>query len=256
VNEAKSSPSPTSAALATSHGEEPARREPLTRARIIRAALRIMDEEGLDAVTMRRVGRELGVEAMSLYNHVRDKEDILDGITEEVLGEFRIPRANHWADAARLAAHEFRRLLLAHPNVMTLLTERGKPVTNTDSLQVYEYTLDLFRSAGLSQADSAKALHVFGGYILGAVTMELGLMVGGPGAEGHAHDHEEMARLVASADLPRLSEAMPYLIALDLEEQFNFGLELLIEGLRTLAESTAPKSSLMATSHVAGRKTI
>ena len=76
--------------LTGTHAEgstEPHRREPLTRDRIIRTALRIMDTEGLDAVTMRKVGRELGVEAMSLYNHVRDKEDILDSICEEVVAE-------------------------------------------------------------------------------------------------------------------------------------------------------------------------
>src|SRR6478672_6853055 len=87
-------------------------RLPLTRQRIIRAALRVMDEEGLEAVTMRRIGRELGVEAMSLYNHVRDKEDIFDGITETVLGGLRVPTADDWAESARLTAREFRRVLL------------------------------------------------------------------------------------------------------------------------------------------------
>src|SRR6266540_4211983 len=123
--------------------EEKSRREPLTRERIIRAALRIMDEEGFEAVSMRRIGRELGVEAMSLYNHVQDKEDIL----------------------------EF-------------------------------------------------------------VTLELGLMVGGPDDEAHAQAHQEMARLLASADLPRMREAMPHFMNCDLADQFDFGLDLLIEGIR------------------------
>ena len=79
-------------------------RKPLTRQRIVRAALRIMDDEGLQAVSMRRIGRELGVEAMSLYNHVRDKEDILDAICEEVLSEFRVPEEREWAYAVRAAA--------------------------------------------------------------------------------------------------------------------------------------------------------
>jgi AcrR family transcriptional regulator len=68
------------------------RREPLTRERIIEAAMRLMDKEGLEAVTMRRIGRELGVEAMSLYNHVADKEDILSGVVEAVMGEYEFPR--------------------------------------------------------------------------------------------------------------------------------------------------------------------
>jgi AcrR family transcriptional regulator len=208
------------------------RREPLTRDRIVRAALRIMDEEGLDAVSMRRVGRELGVEAMSLYNHVRDKEDILDGICEQVLSEFRVPHADQWTEAARLAAREYRRLLRAHPTVITLMTERKRPFTNSDSLRAYEFALGVFRSSGLSEADSVKAFHAFGGFILGFVTMELGLMVGGPDDEEHARAHQELARLVASADLPRLGEALPYFAELDVEGQFEFGLDLLIDGLR------------------------
>src|SRR5437899_10255161 len=96
-------------------------RVPLTRQRIIRVALRIMDDEGLHAVTMRRVGRELGVEAMSLYNHVRDKEDIFDGICERVMCEFRFPSDEEdWVATALAGAREWRRLLRVHPNVIQL----------------------------------------------------------------------------------------------------------------------------------------
>jgi len=213
--------------------EERPHREPLSRDRIIRAALRIMDEEGLDAVTMRRVGRELGVEAMSLYNHVRGKEDVLDGIIQGVLREFRITRGADWTESTRLAAREFRRLLVAHPSVMKLMIQRDKPFTNADSLQVYEYIFELLHEAGLSGADSGQAFHVFGGYILGAVTLELGLMVGGPSDDAHEQGHQEMAQLIALADLPRLREVMPYLIDCDMDQQFEFGLDLLIEGLRS-----------------------
>jgi AcrR family transcriptional regulator len=211
---------------------EKPRREPLTRQRIVKAALRIMDEEGLEAVSMRRIGRALGVEAMSLYNHVRDKEDILESICEAVLAEFRIPDADEWTEGARLAAREYRRLLLAHPTVITLMTERKGPFTTAESLRAYEFALEVFRTAGLSEADSVKAFHVFGGFILGFVTMELGLMVGGPDDEEHARAHLEMAQLLASADLPRMREAMPHFLNCDLEEQFEFGLDLLIEGIR------------------------
>jgi AcrR family transcriptional regulator len=211
-------------------------REPLTRQRIVRTALRIMDQDGLDAVSMRRIGRELGVEAMSLYNHVRDKDDILDSICEEAMAEFRTPTAEEWTEGARLAAREYRRLLLAHPNVLTLLTGRKAPFTNPESMRGYEFALDLFRTAGLSPADSLKAFHVFGGYILGYVTMELGTMVGGVQDEEHIRAHQEMARVVETADLPRLQEALPFLSECDIEEQFEFGLELLIEGIRTATD--------------------
>jgi AcrR family transcriptional regulator len=208
-------------------------REPLTRERVIAAALQIMDQNGLEALTMRRIGRHLGVEAMSLYNHVRDKEDILDGICEHVMAQFQVPGAEDWAEAARLGGREYRRLLLAHPNVITLMTERKGPFTNPDCLRAYEFALDLFHRAGLSGADAVRAFHAFGGYILGFVTMELDLMIGGPEDEAHVLAQEEMARLVASADLPRFREALPHFIDCDGEEQFDFGLDLLIEGIRT-----------------------
>jgi AcrR family transcriptional regulator len=233
------SPSPGTSAPGTLERPERPRREPLTRERIIQAALRIMDEEGLEGVTMRRIGRDLGVEAMSLYNHVQDKEDILDGICEQVLAEFRIPQVEDWVESARLGAREYRRLLLAHPNVITLMTDRKSAFTNAESLRAYEFALDRFRSAGLSEADSVKAFHAFGGYIFGFVMMELGLMVGGPEDEEHVRAHEEMARLLASADLPRLREALPYIIDCDVEEQFEFGLDLLIQGLLARAAPTA-----------------
>src|SRR5207247_2011645 len=96
----------------SNEGAAKPRREPLSRERVIGTALRVMDEDGLDAVTMRRIGRELGVEAMSLYNHVRDKEDILDSISEAVLSEFQVPSADDWTEGLRAAAREYRRLLL------------------------------------------------------------------------------------------------------------------------------------------------
>jgi AcrR family transcriptional regulator len=224
----------TNVAIERISEEAPAksRREPLTRDRIILTAVRIMDEEGLEAVSMRRIGRELGVEAMSLYNHVRDKEDILDSICEAVVSEFRVPEAEGWIEGARLAAREYRRLLLEHPTVITLMTERKRPFTSAESLRAYEFALDVFRTAGLSEADSVKAFHVFGGYIVGFVTMELGFMVGGPDDEAHAQAHQEMARMLQSADLPRMREAMPHFMNCDLEEQFEFGLDLLVEGIR------------------------
>jgi AcrR family transcriptional regulator len=218
--------------------EPKARREPLTRERIIRAALRIMDEEGLEAVTMRRIGRELSVEAMSLYNHVKDKEDILGAICEVVMSEFRIPEADEWTEACRDGAREYRRLLLAHPNVITLMTERTAPITSTDALRAWEFALDAFQRAGLSARDSVKTFHVFGGYIIGFVTMELGLIIGGHADEEQLRAHEELARVLSSADLPRLRDALPHFLEVSADEQFELGLDLLIEGIRARVAAT------------------
>jgi AcrR family transcriptional regulator len=213
------------------------RREPLTHERVISTALRIMDEEGLDSVTMRRIGRELGVEAMSLYNHVEDKDDILTGICEHVLAQFRVPDVPDWGEAARLGAREYRRLLREHPTVITLMTGQKGAFTNPESLRGYEYALEVFHRAGLTGEDAVKAFHAFGGYILGFVTMELGLMLGGE--DEHEQGHADMARLAGMANLPRLREALPHFLECDDDEQFEFGLDLLIEGLRARAATTA-----------------
>lgn len=213
------------------------RREPLTRERVISTALRIMDEEGLESVTMRRIGRELGVEAMSLYNHVSDKDDILSGICEHVLADFRVPDAEDWAEAARLGAREYRRLLREHPNVITLMIGQKGAFTNPESLRGYEFALDVFARAGLTGAEGVKAFHAFGGYIMGSVMFELGLTIGDDD-EQPTQAHQDLARLAGMADLPRLREALPHFIECDDDEQFEFGLDLLIEGLRARASSS------------------
>jgi AcrR family transcriptional regulator len=169
---------------------------------------------------------------------VRDKDDILDAICEEVLTEFRVPQEREWAAAVRAAAGEYRRLLLAHPKVITLMSGRKGPFTNPDSLRVYEYALGLFRDAGLSVADSVNVFNAFGSYILGSVTMELGPAIAGSADEAHIRAHAEMAGLAASVGLPRLAEALPYLVECDIQTQFEFGLDLLIEAV--MARLPAP----------------
>src|SRR4029453_9178029 len=100
----------------TEVAEETRHREPLTRDRIIETALRVMDDEGLEAVTMRRIGRELGVGARSPYNHVENKDDLLEGVPERAMNEFEFPASTgDWAEDARAMAREWRRLLGLHP---------------------------------------------------------------------------------------------------------------------------------------------
>jgi AcrR family transcriptional regulator len=205
-------------------------REPLTRERVIDAALRVMDDEGLEAVSMRRIAREVGVEAMSLYHHVEDKEDLLDGICERVMADFEFPeQGDDWAENCRRGARSWRRLLKKHPNVMRLFAEERGPVRSIDSMRPTEFALRLLRSTGLSDRDAAQAFHAFGGYIQGFVMMENGSIAGGADPE-HVKAHAALA-----AVLPDEFEAMqavaPYFLECDTDEQFEFGLDLLIRGL-------------------------
>jgi len=216
------------------------RREPLTRERVVEAALRVMDAGGLEAVTMRRIGRELGVEAMSLYNHVRDKEDLLDAVTEMVMGKFQIPDpTGDWVVDAKAMAREWRRLLRMHPNVMRLLAERHKPLESMDSFRPMEAALEVLGQLDLPPRDAAQAFNAFGSYIMGFVLMEQGLMLGGEpeGEAAHRLAHERVAQTLREAGLRRLLEALPYLADCPTDDQFEFGLDLLIRGLQARARS-------------------
>jgi AcrR family transcriptional regulator len=211
--------------------EETRHREPLTRDRIIEAALRVMDAEGLEAVTMRRIGRELGVEAMSLYNHVADKDDILEGITERVMNEFEFPPSTgDWADDARAMSREWRRLLGLHPSVCQLLAERHKPLEGLASYRAMDAALGLLRSAGLSDRDAAQAFNALGSYILGYVTMEQGLMLGND--EEHAKQHDMAMDVLQGSGLDNVMACLPFFTHCDTDQQFDFGLDLVFRGIR------------------------
>lgn len=197
---------------------------------MIEAARQVMDAEGLEAVTMRRIAREVGVEAMSLYHHVEDKEDILDGICERVMADFEFPElTDDWRENCRRGARAWRRLLQQHPNVMVLFAEQRGPIRSIDSMRPTEFALNVLRSSGLSDRDTAQAFHAFGGYIQGFVMMELGSIVGGSDA-AHVKAHAELA-----AGLPdgfaTLQAVGPHFAACDPDQQFEFGLDLLIDGL-------------------------
>ncbi len=205
-------------------------REPLTRDRVIEAALRVMDQEGLESVSMRRVAREVGVEAMSLYHHVEDKEDLLDGICEHVMAGFDFPeRVDDWAENCRRGARAWRRLLQAHPAVMRLFAEQRGPVRSIDSMRPMEFALRILRASGLSDRDTAQAFHAFGGYIQGFVMMELGSIAGGSDEE-HVKMHAQLAAAMPG-EFPALQAVSKYFAECEPDEQFEFGLELLIRGL-------------------------
>ncbi|HSL11782.1 MAG TPA: TetR/AcrR family transcriptional regulator C-terminal domain-containing protein [Actinomycetota bacterium] len=208
-------------------------REPLTRDQVVDAALRLMDDEGLDAVSMRRVAREVGVEAMSLYNHVRDKEDLLDGVVERIMAGFRFPDGGAVTDPVtygRTIALEWRALLKAHPNVIALFAHQHKPMRSLGSLRPMEVALQTLRDMGLSVEDSLRAFQVIGGYIMGYVMMETGQMFT-PGDD----DAGVFALELPADELPCIAATIPYMADCDVDAQFEFGLDLMLDGLAARA---------------------
>ena len=219
-------------------GDDPRRREPLTRARIVDAALRVMDEEGLEAVTMRRIGRELGVEAMSLYNHVSDKEDIFSGVVEAVMAEFVFPddEREAWTERARQTARAWRRLLLAHPSVVTLMSEQRKPMTTIQAMRPTDHAIGILRASGLPDDEAVAAFRAFGGFIQGFVLMEVANMFGGDEVAVRA---EDVTGALPVAELPNLVAALPHLYACDFDEAFEYGLDLMIRGVEAKVAAMA-----------------
>ncbi|MDH4113506.1 MAG: TetR/AcrR family transcriptional regulator C-terminal domain-containing protein [Actinomycetota bacterium] len=217
-------------------------RERLTRDRVVEAALRIMDEEGLDAVTMRRVAREVGVEAMSLYHHVRDKEDLLDAICARVMQEFRFPEEDRpWIEVARDGAREWRRVLRDHPNVMAVWADRQRPMTDLEALMPMEFALRVIGRAGIDERASVQVFNVIGGYIMGVVMMEVGAMFSAGTTRDQRVDLHgklggaDILAMLPADRLPRLVASLPYLAECDPDEQFEYGLELLLAGIQAKA---------------------
>ena len=221
-------------------------KERLSRERIVDAALVIMDAEGLDAVSMRRVAREVGVEAMSLYHHVRDKEDLLDGVCARVMRDFRFPPEDRpWIDVARDGAREWRRVLREHPNVIALWADRQRPMTDLEALMPMEFALRVISRSGMDAREGVQVFNVIGGFIMGVVMMEVGAMFSaGTTSTMKAPDltavHAKMpddsvAQLLPLDRLPCIVEALPHLAECDPDEQFEFGLDLLLAGIEARA---------------------
>ncbi len=199
---------------------------------MIDAALTVMDAEGLDAVSMRRVAREVGVEAMSLYNHVEDKDDLLRGICDHVMGGFEFPAEDggDWVERCKAGARAWRRLLQAHPDMMRLFAEtHGPDPSSLDSLRPTEFALALIREGGLSDRDTVQAFHALGGYIQGFVMMEGG-SIKGRADKGEAFG--EAAGAVPADVFPVLAAVGRYFAECDADEQFEFGLDLMIRGIQ------------------------
>jgi TetR/AcrR family tetracycline transcriptional repressor len=212
-------------------GTETKQREKLSRDRVIEAALRVMDTDGLEAVSMRRVAREVGVEAMSLYNHVQDKDDLLEGIRLRVFSEFVYPELDPDSpyENGRRVAQSWRDLLKAHPNMLELLAEEHAPPSSVEAFQAMEVALAVLRSMGVPEDEVVQVFHAFGGYIQGYTMMEHQMDFQ---KHGGAAGIEELGRRIDATRLPCVAAALPYMADCDLDAQFELGLDLMLQGIR------------------------
>jgi AcrR family transcriptional regulator len=214
-------------------------RTPLSRERVLQAALDIADNHGLDALTMRALGESLSVEAMSLYSHVEDKDDLLTGMVDLVLREFDLaPTTDDWRSDMRATAESAHEALLRHPWATRLVLSPTSVRMVAVRMDYIESILARLRDAGFSPEAASRGYHALDSHILGFTIWQLGhaLPVDAP-----PDFIDNLVRQLKPDTFPFLMEhaAVHMKASEDAEEgEFEFGLDLILEGLERYAHST------------------
>jgi AcrR family transcriptional regulator len=206
-------------------------RLPLSRDRVLRAAVALAGADGIEALTMRRLGQDLGVEAMSLYRHVASKDDLLDGMVDAVFAEIELPEpGTEWRTAMRSRAASVRGALTRHPWATPLMQSRSRPGPST--LRHHDAVIGILRGAGFPIALVAHAMSALDSYIYGFALQQRAL----PFETG-----EQTAELAESIMASFPADEYPHLVELtvqhvlqpgyDYGDEFEFGLDLVLHGL-------------------------
>lgn len=205
----------------------------MSRERVLDVAVALADREGLEALTMRRLARELDAGTMTLYHYVADKEDLLDGMVDVVFSEIDLPAADAgWRTAMRERAASVREALARHPWATGLMELRM--TYGPTSLRHAEAVLECLRGAGFSIQDATHAYWLLDSYIYGFAIQEANLPFGTP--EQLAEMAESVLPRVPAAEYPRLNEAAAASLAAGYgyTDEFEFGLDLILDGLERL----------------------
>jgi len=211
------------------------RRKPLSRDRVLRAAIRLADEGGLEAVSMRKLGQVLGVEAMSLYKHVANKDDILDGIADLVTSDFEVPSIDaDWKTAIRRSAISARQVLLRHPWASSLIESRRN--AGPARLRYLDAVIGVLAGAGFTMPMAIRAVMALDSHTYGFVLQELAWPFDLENAPELA---ATFARGLPAGDYPNLVAmakmvtTAPHGVPVD----FEFGLDLILDGLERLRDT-------------------
>lgn len=203
-------------------------RETLTREKVLSAGLDLVERSGVEALSMRKLAAEVGVEAMSLYNHVANKDAVLDGITDLVLGRVDIPAStSDWQQDIRNLADAFRAAALAYPRTTPLVLTRQ--LQSKSALPVTEAALATVRRAGFGPEESVHAMRAVLALLVGTLLREVG---SGPTFSGaDLAGSRKREAVLASSGLGRIAESSRFLAVCDHQREYEFGLELIIGGL-------------------------
>lgn len=211
----------------------------LTRERVLQVAVELADAGGIEALTMRKLGVELGVEAMSLYNHVANKVDLLDGMVDAIFAEIELPVGDDgWRPAVRRRAVSAREVLARHRWAIGLMESRTTPGPAT--LRQHDTMLGTLRAAGFSIELTAHAYAALDSYVYGFALQESSLPFGA-GDETATLAQSIMAQF-AAGEYPHLTElATEHVLrpGYDFGGEFEFGLDLILDGLERACVDSA-----------------
>jgi AcrR family transcriptional regulator len=213
-------------------------REPLTRERVLLAAVALADREGADSLSMRRLAEQLGVVPMALYKHVANKEEMLDGMIDVVVGEIDPPpTGKDWKRAVRERILSARRALLRHPWASRVLESRAEPTPTV--IEYMDSMLGLFRAGGFSVDLTHHAAHAMGSRLLG-FSQELF-------DDTTAAPPESEAIQAMAKQYPNIGELVMFIThddasvvggGCDDQLEFEFALDLMLDGLERLKDAT------------------
>lgn len=201
----------------------------LSQRAIAQTALAVIDAEGLEALTMRRLAQELGVSPMGLYTYFPDRDALLDGVTQLLLAEVDTPPEDvHWRDAMRHIMRSVRDVAMRHPNAARLINQF--PPHTPDALAFVEAGFRSFRRAGFDEVSTARCYRALAAYSLGTIDIELGGYFSPEARAITAEARDDLEAVTSEKLLPLVTEVSPVLFDQDDAAEFEYGLELLLDG--------------------------
>jgi AcrR family transcriptional regulator len=225
----------------------------VTRQRVLGAAVALADASGIESLTMRRLGDELGVEAMSLYNHVANKDDVLDGMVDLVFSEIGLPSSGtDWKTAMRQRAVSAREVLSRHRWAIGLTESRATPGPAT--MRHHDAVIATLRRAGFSVEMTAHAFSVLDSYIYGFALQAASLPL--DAGEVTAEVAQMVRAQLAADEYPHLTEfATGHVLqpGYDYGDEYEFGLDLILDGLESALHTPDPDWCRFGTGHTCGR---
>jgi AcrR family transcriptional regulator len=215
------------------------RRRTLNRDQVLDAAIRLVDAEGIGALTMRRLGSDLGVKAMALYNHVDNKDDLLDAILDRAAEEIDVPdSAAEWRDHARRRAISAHTVLLRHPWLAPVWTSRIS--LGPARMRYMDSALRALDGAGFSPGLLDRTYHAIENHIIGHAMQALGFPLDAAEMQKRG---QEFLRSFPEEEYPALAaHVRHHLEHVDEGDEFEFGLDLLLDGLERIRAAEVQRS--------------